>query len=143
MVDRRLVVTTPPVRELEPLRRASVVVLTALRLAGGALGLGVIAFAIWYGLHTDDGRDAGIAYAALGISFGVPLLMPLRWLRRHWLRLLPVFALPWFGPLPLDPQPWAFILRMFATGVAISALIVWHMLQSLTTTVPTSSPPAA
>ncbi|MBK8095522.1 MAG: hypothetical protein IPK26_00330 [Planctomycetes bacterium] len=127
--------------ELEPLRRASIVTLTTLRLLAGLLGVAVIGFAGWHAWHTEEERGTAIAWFALGLSFGVPLLMPLLWQRRHLRWLLPVYLLLWLLPIAVDPEPLAFILRMFATSVAITALILWHLLLSLTKQEPEKPPP--
>lgn len=133
--------TPEPITELQGLRSASIITLTVLRLLAGGLGIAVIGFAAWHGWHSADDRGEAIAWTTLGLSFGVPLLMPLLWQRRHLRWLLPAFLLLWLLPIAVDPEPLAFILRMFATSVAITALILWHLLLSLTKHEPNSTPP--
>lgn len=130
----------PPRTELNGLRRASIVVLQAIRLAGGLLGLAVTGLVCWQVVQETSvlsgnalPRHEALVHAALGCSFGLPLLLPLLWLRRLALWLLPLFAVLWFGPIWLpDLSPYGFILRVFATGVAITALVLWNLLLSLT-----------
>lgn len=133
--------TSAPTTELEPLRRASIITLTVLRLLAGGLGIAVIGFATWHGWHTAGERGTAIAWTTLGLSFGLPLLMPLRWQRRHLRWLLPAYLLLWLSPIAVDPEPLAFILRIFASSVAVTALILWHLLLSLTRQEPKTTPP--
>lgn len=118
--------------------------LRAIRLAGALLGLGVTALVFWQVARETSvwsgnalPRHEALVHAALGCSFGLPLLLPLSWLRRFALWLLPLFALLWFGPIWLpDLSPYGFILRLFATVVAITALALWNLLTSLTRPTP-------
>lgn len=65
---------------------------------------------------------------------GVPLLLPSRWLvgRARWPMLLAGLAL-WLGPMFVDgDHRYGFVIRFFASLVAVSVLLVWRTVFSLT-----------
>lgn len=65
---------------------------------------------------------------------GVPLLLPSGWLvgRGRWPMLFAGLAL-WFGPMLVDgDHRYGFVIRFFASLVAVSVLLVWRTVFSLT-----------
>jgi len=67
------------------------------------------------------------------LCIGLPPLLPVRWLFSRYgaILLLPGLAL-WFGPGQLgDDSNYGYIIRMFATGVALSVLLVWRTVYRL------------
>lgn len=65
---------------------------------------------------------------------GVPLMLPSGWLvgRGRWVMLVAGLAL-WIGPMLVDgDHRYGFVIRFFASLVAISVLLVWRTVFALT-----------
>jgi len=74
---------------------------------------------------------------------GIPPLLPVKWLfgGGRWSMLLVGIAL-WFGPMWLEgDHDYGFILRFFASLVAVSVLLVWKTVFALTQKHPAPAPP--
>jgi len=68
------------------------------------------------------------------LCIGIPPLLPIRWLfgRGRW-PMLVVGAILWFLPMWLDgDHEYGWLLRFFATVVALSVLVVWKTIFALT-----------
>lgn len=89
-------------------------------------------YAIYYavrGILTETKNEGYYVWLCIGL----PAFLPVHWLIswRSALLLIPALAL-WFGPSQLpEDSDYGYIIRMFATGVAISVLVVWRTVYRL------------
>ncbi len=77
--------------------------------------------------------SARIAHGAVWWCLGIPLLVPVRWLfgRGRW-PMLALGLLLWLLPMLLAGDPaYCFVIRFFASFVAVSVLAVWRTLYAL------------
>ena len=75
-----------------------------------------------------------IAHQITLLCLGVPLALPCAFtIGSGWRLALGLGVLAWFGPMLLDGDPtYGFVLRMFASLVAVAVLAVWRTLFQLT-----------
>ena len=138
---------SPPVAHHEPeiafLARIVRVALLGVRTVTILVGAGAIAIAIHTMLEPESAYAGAaavpppaevIAHQLTFVCFGVPLLVPARWLfgRGRW-AMLALGLAAWLLPMLLPgDHAYGFVLRAFGSFVAVSILMVWRMLFSLT-----------
>ncbi|MBL8726558.1 MAG: hypothetical protein JNK49_21125 [Planctomycetes bacterium] len=124
--------TTPREPEIELLGRIARGALWTLRGAMVAGGLFALGHATWGWLAPAPAADPEAPAASLSgvvwLCIGLPPLLPVRvWFGPWRWPLLAGLALLWFVPTALGPDiEYGWILRTFATGVALSVLLVWR-----------------
>lgn len=119
------------------------VALLVLRGIGCVVGLVAIAGAIWTTIeplpvYSDPAKVPPlatlIAHQLTFVCIGLPMVLPTAFVfgRGRWW-LLGLGALCWFAPIPWDGDtPFVFLLRVFASLVAVSILAVWRTVFRLT-----------
>jgi hypothetical protein len=121
----------PPPREpeIEALGRAARAFLVVLRAAFWLAGAVAIGFGAMRTVHPELSSRG-----AVWLCVGVPLVLPIGWtFGRGKVPLLVAGVLVWFGAglLPQN-ENWTWILRPFASLVAVASLLVWRTLWRLT-----------
>lgn len=145
--------TPPHEPEIEFLRKVARFALLAFRVAtvtAGAVAIGFAGARIVDPPMVEEWGIIGITPGPIGktlepiapyfvwLCIGIPPLLPTRWLfgRGRWLMLLVGVAL-WFGPSRLEgDSDYGYIIRFFASLVAVSVLLVWKTVFALTTPPP-------
>lgn len=130
-------VAPPPEPEIELLARIARGALWTLRAAMVAAGVFAVGYAAWRWLapapaDSPEAPPAGWS-GVVWLCVGLPPLLPVRvWFSRWRWPLLAGFALLWFLPAlsPADIE-YGWILRTFATVVALSVLLVWRVAMGL------------
>ncbi len=127
--------------EIDALGRIARIGLRVLRWLSVLVGLAAIAgafFTVYYPvpIYSDDipPLPTLIAHQVTFVCLGLPLVLPIAFTfgRGRWIAL-GIGALLWFGPMLLEgDHDFGFVVRMFATLVAIAALAVWRTLFGLT-----------
>ncbi len=133
--------------EIEFLGRLARRALQALRglffTAGCAATLYGVLGVLWPRLDVVRGLVHGVFWADepqppvhrfVWLCVGIPLLLPTDWLfGRGRLPMLALGTALWFGPALLaDDSDYGFVLRLFASLVAVATLLVWRTLSGLT-----------
>ena len=134
----------PEIEFLGKVVRFALVAFRAATVTAGAVAvvhalMGIFAPAVVPG-YMGIGFDAGPTTAPIAPSFvwlcvGIPPLLPIRWLfgRGRWPMLLVGLAL-WSGPHWLEGDAeYGYLIRFFASLVALSVLVVWKTIFALTT----------
>lgn len=136
--------------EIDALGRFATVGLRILRGFAVLAGLALIGLGVW--LTCDPAivyqtevppLPTRIAHQMTFVCVGLPFVLPIAFtIGKGWRYAFGLGAMLWFGPsfLPGDPV-WGFGVRMFATLVAIAALLVWRTLAGLSN--PTRTPQQA
>jgi hypothetical protein len=122
-------------------------VVRLLLLAFRAATVGAALVALGYGLihMADPPRDMSAGTGEIGaplpiapyfvwLCIGIPPLLPIRWLfgRGRW-PMLVVGAALWCGPMGLEgDHEYGWLIRFFASLVAVSVLLVWKTIFALT-----------
>lgn len=126
--------------ELPRLRSVVLAALWTLRTIAFAAGLAALTLALVYHDRPPTVTDAEVPKVTLGnvlvglaTSFGLPLLLPSRWLRdRRLLAVLLVLAVAWVLPtLRGDDRSHGWLLRAFASLVAIAVMVLWNICHGL------------
>jgi hypothetical protein len=124
-------------KSLQHLHRFALIGLLAFRtlaFAGGATAI-VLGFVLREGQRGEGVQPVtlGSILLTLATSFGVPLLLPAPWLRdRRLIPVLLVLAIVWFLPtIRGGDSAYGWLLRAFATGVAIAIMVIWDVFYGL------------
>ena len=140
----RTEVATPREPEIEFLGKVVQFALLAFRAATVTAGAVALAYGV-YGIANPQ-TVTYIDYIAVGprlepiapyfvwLCVGIPPLLPTGWLfgRGRWAMLLVGLAL-WLGPHALDgDSDYGYLIRFFASLVAVSVLLVWRTVFALT-----------
>jgi hypothetical protein len=122
--------TTPREPEIELLGRIARHVLWGLRRVLWLVG----ATAVGFGVHSCVWLGTPVFVWFVWFAGGLPLLAPIDWiLGRGRLVALSVGAFLWFLPsLLAGDQDHGWVLRVFASLVAVATLLVWRTLWRLT-----------
>jgi len=130
----------PEIEFLGKVVRCGLLALRGLFLLGG---LAAIAGAVYLTFEPAAGASepapipplaTRVATSTVWWCLGVPLLLPTGWLfgRGRWPMLAAGLAL-WFGPCWLEgDHSYGFVIRFFASFVAVSVLLVWRAVFALT-----------
>jgi hypothetical protein len=124
--------TPPPQAITEPEIRFLAQVIGACLLLFRVATVIAASYSIYHALAGIHG-NAETARFYVWLCIGLPPLLPVRWLfsRAGALLVLPGLLL-WFGPGQLsDDSDYGYIIRIFATGVALSVLLVWRTVYRL------------
>ncbi len=130
--------TAPPQEpEIELLARLARGALWGLRVAMVVAGLYALGHAVSGWLAPAPAADPEVPTSTLSgvvwLCIGLPPLLPVRvWFGAWRWPLLAALALLWFMPTVVGPDiEYGWILRTFATGVALSVLLVWRTAMGL------------
>ena len=119
------------------------IALLVLRGLGCIAGLAALAGAVWtiaepLPVYSDPAKvpplPTLVAHQLTLVCFAVPMVLPTRFVfgRGRWW-LLGLGAVLWLLPIPWDGDtPFVFLLRVFASLVAVSILAVWRTVFGLT-----------
>lgn len=111
--------------------RTTTVTAGAVAFAYGVYGIANPQMVMYYDLGP---RLEPIAPYFVWLCIGIPPLLPTGWLFGHgcWPMLLVGLAL-WLGPHALDgDSEYGYLIRFFASLVAVSVLLVWRTVFALT-----------
>jgi hypothetical protein len=140
-------VLTPRDPEIEILGKVVRVFLRAARAVLALVGAIVIAGSIYVVLHPETVMSeqepipplpALVAFNLVWWCLGIPFLLPVKFLfgRGRW-PLLVVGGALWFGPMLLEgDHSYGYLIRFFASLVAVSVLFVWKSVFALTRATP-------
>ncbi|MFO1077206.1 MAG: hypothetical protein U1E73_05715 [Planctomycetota bacterium] len=132
-----------PEPEIAVAARVVRIALVALRGIGVMLGFLALAGAVWttidpIPIYSEPASvpplPTLIARELTFVCFGLPLVLPTALVFGRWRwPLLGIGAVLWLAPIPWDGDtPFVFLLRVFASVVAVSILAVWRVLFGLT-----------
>ena len=125
--------------------RVVTIFLRALRCLFALAGASMIGAAVYMTVDPTSVMSAAepipplaklIAGNLVWCCIGIPLLLPTKWLfgRGRWPMLLVGFLL-WFGPMGIEgDHDYGWLIRFFASLVAVSVLSVWKTIFALTQT---------
>jgi len=127
-------------REIDVLGRVAHFALRVLRWISILAGLVAIAGAIYtvfdpVPVYSDNipPTSTVIAHQIVFLCLGLPWVLPVACtLGRGWRIMLAIGTALWFGPMALEgDHDFGFLVRMFASLVAIAVLAVWRTLYGL------------
>lgn len=128
----------PEIDVLGRVARGALHVLRAISILGGLLAIAGAVYTVIdpVPVYSDDVPPTStvIAHQITFVCLGLPFLPPAAFTlgRGRWIALT-IGALLWFGPMAVEgDHDYGFVIRMFASLVAVAVLAVWRTLIGLT-----------